>query len=133
MHISGKYKLEYLLTKSDDPSVQSLAGVLPQKALQTEIEPGQNAGRYLLEMAKWKHWADGQKGVKVFPVEPESLQHYLTHIVEEDLERVTRAVTWIHQQANYPSPTGSRIIQSSLAELQRNAGEGWLFRNYMYK
>ena len=115
--------LEYLLTKSDDPSVQSLAGVLPQKALQSKIEPGLDAGRYLQEMVKWKHWADGQ-GVKVFPVELEALQHYLTHIVEEDVRRVERAVIWIHQQASYPYPTGSKLVQSSLDELKRNLREG---------
>jgi len=118
--------LEYQLTKSEDPSVQSLAGVLPQKVLQTNVEPGLDAGKYLQEIAKWKHWADGQKRVKVFPVESEALQHYLTHIVEADLERVTRAVSWIHQLASHPSPTGSRVVQSSLDELQRNVGEDYL-------
>ena len=118
--------LEYQLTKSEDPSVQSLAGVLPQKVLQTNVEPGLDAGKYLQEIAKWKLWTDGQEGVKVFPVESEALQHYLTHIVEADVERVTRAVSWIHQLASHPSPTGNRVVQSYLDELQRNVGEGWL-------
>jgi len=47
-------------------SVQSLAGVLPQKALQTDVEPGLDAGKYLQEMAKWKEWAESPEGVKVF-------------------------------------------------------------------
>ena len=116
--------LEYLLTKSEDPCVQSLAGVLPQKALQTDVESGLDAGKYLQEMAKWKEWAESQEGVKVFPVEAEALQHYLAHIVEEDLERATRAVTWVHQQANFPSPACSKLVQSSLDEMQRNMREG---------
>ena len=82
--------MKYLLTKSEDPSVQSLAGVLPQKALQTDVEPGIDAGKYLQEMAKWKEWAESPEGVKVFPVEAEALHPYLAHIVEEDLERATR-------------------------------------------
>ena len=98
--------------------------MLPQKALQSNVEPGLDAGKYLQEIAKWKHWADGQEGVKVFPVESEALQHYLTHVVEADLERVTRAVSWIHQQANFPSPACSKLVQSSLDKLQRNIREG---------
>jgi len=116
--------LKYLSRKTKDPSVQSLAGVLPQKVLQTKVEPGIDAGKYLQEMAKWKEWAEGQEGVKVFPVEPEAFQHYLTHVVAADLEKVTRAVTWVHQQANFPSPACSKFVQSSLDELQRKKGEG---------
>jgi len=113
--------LEYLLAASGDPSVQGLAGDLPQKILESKVESDSQGQVH--HFANWKQWADANPGVDVFPVEPSHLCQYLTHLVDTDgheaaLADVSEAMTWVHSLAGYSSPITDPRVDTLLTQLQ---------------
>ena len=113
--------LGYLLAASGDPSVQGLAGDLPQTILDSKVESDSQGQVH--HLAKWKQWADTNPGVDVFPVKPFHFCQYLTHLVDSDghkatIADVSKAMTWIHSLASYISPLTDHQVDTLLTQLQ---------------
>ena len=106
------------LRKLQDPTLQELAGKLPNTVLADSTTK-----KYLGAFRRWKSWAV-QHQLPVLPAKEAHVALYLQHIGEtvqskSAAEEACNALAWIHSTAGLMSPVGSPLVKATLQGLQR--------------